>query len=151
MIVRMIHPDEMDNTITLMKYYYQEAEESVENLGEWDTNSMIDSIRQRTINPGFAWLNLYEGTRPVGMISGGISTAPWNDTIVMATIEMFYILKSHRNMENFRSIVRGFEEFAAQCSASSIYVSDMGMNESRTKTLFEQLGYSSATSLVKRM
>ena len=54
MIVRMMHPEEMDNTITLMKYYYQEATESVD-IGEWDTNSMIESIRQRTINPGQAW------------------------------------------------------------------------------------------------
>lgn len=151
MIVRMMHPEEMDNTITLMRYYYQEAADTVENLGEWDTNSMINSIRQRTINPGFAWLNLYEGTRPVGMISGGISTAPWNEDIIMATIEMFYVLPTHRNMESFRSIVRAFEEFAIQCGATSIYVSDMGMNESRTSTLYSQLGYTGATSLVKRI
>lgn len=150
MIVRMMHPEEMDNTITLMKYYYQEATESVD-IGEWDTNSMIESIRQRTINPGQAWLNLMDGTRPVGMISGGISTAPWNDSIVMATIEMFYVLQSHRNMESFRAIVKAFEEFATQCGATSIYVSDMGMNESRTSTLYSQLGYTGATSLVKRI
>jgi hypothetical protein len=146
-----MHPEEMENTITLMRYYYQEASETITTLGEWDTNSMINSIRQRTITPGQAWLNLYDGDRPVGMISGGISTAPWNDTIIYSTIEMFYILKSHRNMDRFRSLVKGFEEFSAQCSAEQIYVSDMGMDESRTRTLYEQLGYTSATSLVKRI
>jgi GNAT superfamily N-acetyltransferase len=112
---------------------------------------MIESIRARTINPGQAWLNLMDGTRPVGMISGGITTAPWNNSIVLATIEMFYVLQSHRSMDSFRAIVRAFEEFAKQCGATSIYVSDMGMNESRTRTLYEQLGYTSATSLVKRI
>ena len=54
-------------------------------------------------------------------------------------------------MDRFRSLVKGFEEFSAQCGAEQIYVSDMGMDESRTRTLYEQLGYTSATSLVKRI
>ena len=54
-------------------------------------------------------------------------------------------------MDNFRSLVKGFEEWAAMVNTQLIYVSDMGVNESRTETLYKQLGYSGATSLVKRM
>mgnify|MGYP003649946029 CR=1 FL=1 len=151
MIVRKMFPEEIDNTATLVKYYYQEAAEAIPTLGEWDTNSVINTIRTRTINPNLNWLNLYDGGRPVGMISGSLGSAPWNEEILMGHIDLFYILKSHRNMDNFRSLVKGFEEWAAMVNTQLIYVSDMGVNESRTETLYKQLGYSGATSLVKRM
>lgn len=150
-MIRTVDPHEIDSTVTLVKYYYEEAAENIPNLGEWDTNSVIRTIRQRTINPATVWLNMYEGERPIGMISGSINLAPWNEEIVMGNIEMFYILKSHRNMDRFKSLVNAYEEWAAMSDTKLIHVSDMGINESRTKILYEQLGYSSATSLVKRI
>jgi GNAT superfamily N-acetyltransferase len=150
-MIRTVDPNEIDITVNLVKYYYDEAAEAMPNMGEWDTNSVIRTIRNRTINPAHVWLNMYEGTRPIGMISGSIALAPWNEDIVMGTIEMFYILKSHRNMDRFRELVSAYEEWAAMSNTKLIYVSDMGINESRTATLYQQLGYDTATSLVKRI
>lgn len=143
--------EEIDATVTLVKYYYDEAAEAIPTLGEWDTNSVINTIRGRSITPQLLWLNLYDGSRPVGMISGSFNHAPWNEDVAMANIDLFYILPSHRDLNNFKSLVKGFEEWAAMIDSRFVYVSDMGMNEERTSTLYKRLGYEPATSLVKRI
>lgn len=150
-IVRRMLAEEIDATVTLVKYYYDEAAEAIPTLGDWDTNSVINTIRGRSINPQLIWLNAYDNGRPVGMISGSFNTAPWNEDIVMASIDLFYILPSHRDLRNFQDLVRGFEEWAKMVDSSLIFVSDMGMNEARTAKLYEHMGYTGATSLVKRI
>ena len=152
MIVRTMLPEEIDSTVTLCKYYADEAAETMPRISEeFDINSVIRTVRTRTIHPQYAWLNMYEGGRPIGFISGSFSTAPWNEKIVMTFVDMFFILKSHRNMDNFRQLVTGFEDWAKSLNAQNIFVSDMGMNEDRTLKLYNHLGYKSATSLIKEI
>lgn len=150
MIVRRMRPDEIDITVNLCRYYHQEAAEAIPELAEqWDTNSVIKTIRQRSINPALVWLNMYEGSRPVGFISGSFNTAPWNDGIVISAIDMFYILPSHRNIENFRDLYKNYEEYARMVNTTKVFVSDMGVNPDRTNKLYEHFGFERTTSLIK--
>ena len=152
MIVRQIKPEEIDVTVTLTRYYAQECAESMPRIAEeYDVNSAIQTIRTRTIQPQSTWLNMYDNGRPVGFVSGIITTAPWNNEVVFSVIDLFYIHKSHRNMENFRQLIAGFEEWAAQFNSQTVFVSDMGVNTDRTFKVFEFIGYKPATSLIKEL
>jgi len=152
MIVRPMQAEEIDSTVTICRYYADEAVESMPKIAQqFDINSVIKTIRTRSIHPQYAWLNMYDNGRPVGFISGSFTTLPWNETIVATFIDLFYILPSHRNMDNFRQLVKGFEDWAHSLNAQSVFVSDMGMAESRTTALYQHLGYNSATSLIKEI
>lgn len=152
MIVRPMQPEEIDSTVTLCRYYADEAVQTMPKIqDQFDINSVIKTVRARTIHPQYAWLNMYDNGRPVGFISGSFTTLPWNETVVATFIDLFFILPSHRNIDNFRQLIKGFEEWAQSLNAKSIFVSDMGMAEERTTTLFKHLGYNSATSLIKEI
>lgn len=152
MIVRQMRPDEIDITVTLFRYYAQEAAEANARFGEeFDVNSVIKSIRARTVHPNTVWLNMYDQGRPVGFITGTVSQCPWNHEIMYANAEMFFILQSHRNMETFRDLVEAFEQWAAQFNAQHISASDMGINPERTRKVFEFLGFKNAVFLYKEI
>ena len=74
MIVRQMRPEEIDVTVNLFRYYANAAAESQPRFGEeFDANSVVKSIRSRTIHPSTVWLNMMDGGRPVGFITGTIS------------------------------------------------------------------------------
>lgn len=150
MIVRPMRPDEIDVTVGLFRYYAAEAAASDPRFGdEFDVNSVIKTIRSRTIQPMQTWLNMYDGSRPVGFISGSVAQCPWNHQIFYAHAEMFYILDSHRNMNTFRQLVDAFDEWARQFNAQHISASDMGVNPQRTEMVFSQIGFKPGVFLIR--
>jgi GNAT superfamily N-acetyltransferase len=150
MIVRQMRPDEIDVTVTLFRYYAAEAAAANSRFGEeFDVNSVIKTIRSRTIQPTQVWLNMYDGSRPVGFITGSVAQCPWNHEIFYGHAEMFYILESHRNMNTFKQLVNSFEEWAKQFNAQHISASDMGINPDRTQKVFSHLGFRNGVFLYR--
>lgn len=150
MIVRQMRPDEIDITVGLFRYYAQEAAQANPRFGdEFDVNSVIKTIRSRTIQPTQVWLNQYDGSRPVGFITGTVAQCPWNHEIFYAHAEMFYILDSHRNMNSFKQLVDAFETWALQFNAQHVSASDMGVNPDRTQKVFSHLGFRDAVFLYR--
>lgn len=138
MIVRSIQPHEIDVTVNLCNYYKDEAGITDE---EYDQNAVIDTIRTHTIHPEYIWLNAYEGQRPIGLIAGCITKAPWSNQIIYGHIELVFLIESHRNMDNFRELVSKFTEWAKTNKAVKITAGDIGINIERSKKIYEHLGF----------
>lgn len=137
-----MRPEEIDVTVNLFRYYAQEAAENDPELGaQFDADSVVETIRTRNIHPEYIWFNAYEGTRPIGFISAGITQAPWNKDIYYAHIELIYMLDSHRSMPAFKQMVEQVEQWAKQYDAQMITAGDIGVNPERTKKVYEHLGF----------
>ena len=150
MIVRKMRPEEIDVTINLCKYYANEASELLPEIGEqFDTNSVINLIRGRTIDDSFFWFNAYEGQRPIGFVSGTMTTPQWNENIVYAHIDLIYVLKEHRNMQTFKQLVQSVEEWGAQFDVKKITAGDIGIDVERSRKLYESIGFRDALWMYK--
>ena len=142
MIVRKMLPQEFDSTITLFGYYRDEAILAMPIIEEqYDENSVIDTIKQHASHWEYCWFNAYDGQRPVGFIAGYLSSCPWNKAIVTANISFIYLLESHRNMDNFKQLMKHFTEWALLVEASEITGGDIGINPDRMRTLYEYFGF----------
>ena len=152
MICRRMQTEELNATITLFRYYAGEAHKFNEELGdEFDENSVIESIRARNIHPEYIWFNLYDNNRPVGFVSACITQAPWNKEIHYAHIEMIFILESHRNMDNFKMLLKNVEEWARMFGAQKITGGDIGINPDRTKKVYNHLGFDESCFMSKEL
>lgn len=138
MIVRKMHPQELDVTVNLCSYYADEAKIPVE---DYDTDAVVETIREYTINPEMTWINAYDGTRPVGLIAGCITKLYWTKDHYQGHIDMVYLLESHRTLENFKRLVAEFEAWARQQGCLNVTAGDIGINLERTEKLYEHLGY----------
>lgn len=142
MIVRKMHPQELDATIICFGYYRNEAIESLPRIAEeYDENSVLETIRMYASNYQYCWFNAYEGSRPVGFIAGYMSECPWNKRLISANIAFIYMLPSHRSMDNFRQLLTAFEEWARLIEAKEITAGDIGIDPERTRTLYEYFGF----------
>ncbi len=110
MIVRKMQPHELEATVICFNYYRDEAIEALPRIaGEYNENSMVQTIRGYAIKNEFCWFNAYEGQRVVGFIGGYITDLPWNQEILTANISFVYLLPAHRSLECFRSSDNEFE------------------------------------------
>jgi GNAT superfamily N-acetyltransferase len=151
-IVRQIQPHELDSTVTLFNYYFEEAAEKMPAMAdEYDENSIIGTIRRYVIDHQCIWLNSFEGQRPVGFIAGNIGTIPWNDDLVVANLSFIYLLPSHRNMDNFRELYKKFEEWARTISAYKISAGDIGIDIERSQKVYEYLGFEPILLMTKEL
>jgi GNAT superfamily N-acetyltransferase len=152
MIVRKMHPSEFDVTLNLFHYYRDEAIETVPEIEEeYDENSVIETIRLFTVNVNYCWFNLYDNQRPVGFIAGMASERLWNANIIDAHIAFVYILESHRSMDNFRFLMKKFEEWSREIGARRMTGGDIGINPERTKKLYEHFGFTPGVWLGKEI
>lgn len=152
MIVRHMRPDEIDLNINLARQYAEEAAETVPEIGEqYDRNSVVSTVRLRTINPHYCWLSLLDNTRPVGFVSGTITQAPWNDEVIWGHIELIYVLESHRNIDAFRKLTDAFEDWAIELGAQKITAGDIGMNPERSKALYKSIGFTEGCFLTREI
>lgn len=137
MIIRPMRPDEMDLTVILMEYYRDEA-----NLpdGEYDGDAMVESIRNLCINADSCWFNMYDGTRPVGLVAGYVVQLPWSRKLI-AHVQFIYMLQSHRNLSNAKQLVNKFEEWARSLGAVKLSAGDIGIDPERTRVFYEQVGF----------
>jgi GNAT superfamily N-acetyltransferase len=148
MIVRKMRPEEMDITINLCGYYADEAKIPVE---EYDTDAVLETIRNYSIHPEFIWYNAYDGTRPVGLIAGCITKAPWSNKQIYAHIDLIFLLESHRTMDNFKQLLSKFEEWARMVGAVEITAGDIGINPERTRKLYTHFGFKEGVWLGKEL
>jgi GNAT superfamily N-acetyltransferase len=142
MIVREMYVNEFDSTVICFNYYRDRAIESIPQIEEeYDENSVIKTIKARASRAEHCWFNAYDGQRVVGFIAGTLIPQPWNHQILSANIDFIFLLDSHRNMDNFRLLMKKFEEWARHRGATSITGGDIGIDIDRTRTLFEHLGF----------
>lgn len=150
MIVRRMHPEEIDVTVNLFNYYKMEAIESIPEIeAQYDPDSVLKTIRTYNTYNEYIWFNAYEGQRPVGLIAGCITALPWNEELLVAHIDMIYILDSHRNMESVRMLYNEFEAWARTCKCHKITAGDIGINPERTRKLYEYLGFEPGVFMIK--
>lgn len=147
MIVRNMLPQEIDATVILCGYYSSEA-----NIGdEYDENAVIETIRQHSIHPEYFWFNAYEGQRPVGLVAGCITRAPWSKKEFYVHIELIYLLDSHRSFSNFKQLLDKVEEFARSVNAKKITAGDIGIDIERTKKLYNHFGFTEGLWMSKEI
>lgn len=152
MITRKMLPQEIDATVILFNYYFEEACASIPGMAEeYDENSIIETIRYYNIDYRYTWINLYEGQRPVGFIAGFINECPWNIELVHANIAFVYIIPSHRNMDNFKSLLNNFTSWAKTMKAVKLSAGDIGIDVERSKTLYEHVGFKPILLMVKEL
>ena len=146
MIVRRPRADELDNIIIVMEYYRDEA-----NLpdGEYDPDAMLNSVRSFMIQADHIWFNLYEGQRIVGIIGGYLTQLPWSRKI-QAHVQFIYVLPSHRNLTNAKSLFEEFEKWAKNCGAERITAGDIGIDTERTQAFYQHLGFSAVGCNMKK-
>jgi GNAT superfamily N-acetyltransferase len=150
MQVRKMHPREIDATLDLLDLYFQEAVESIPEMADqWDEESMINFVRQHAAQWQYAWLNAYVNDEPVGLIAGCVTAAPWNDQILTGHISMVFLQEEHRSMDNFRTLVDYFEQWAAGLGCRRLTASDIGINPARTEKIYNYLGWKPAVFVVK--
>ena len=138
MIIRRPRSDELDNIIIVMEYYRDEA--NLED-DDYDSNTMIETVREFLINPSHAWYCLYENQRMVGVVAGYLCPVPWNKKIT-ANVQFLYVLPSHRNLANAVKLLKEFEIWAWNQGAIKITAGDIGIDVERTQTFYEHCGYS---------
>lgn len=142
MIIRKMQPSEFDATIICFQYYRDEAIEAVPKIAdEYDENSVIETIRYYASHYDHCWFNAYEGSRVIGFIAGYASETPWNKNIIDANIAFIYLLDSHKNMDNFRELLKKFEEWARMIGARNITAGDIGIDPERTQKLYEHFDF----------
>lgn len=152
MIVRLMQPHEIDVTVNLFNYYYYDAAEKIESIkDEYDSDSMLETVRMYNTYHEYVWFNAYEGQRPVGLIAGCITTVPWNRKKLIGHIDLVYLLESHRNMENFRQLYDEFKSWALNCGCSKITAGDIGINPERTEKLYTHLGFEKSVFMIKEL
>lgn len=152
MIVRKMQPAEIDITVNLFGYYRDEAVKTLPHIEqEYDENSVIETIRLYNSHYEYCWFNAYEGQRPVGLIAGCITATPWNKNLLNAHIDMIFLIESHRNMDNFRSLYSEFEAWARSYDARKITAGDIGINPDRTRKIYSSLGFNESVWMIKEI
>ena len=147
MIIRKMRPEELDLSVNVARMYSQEAKDEITE--QFDTNSVIGTIRSRTIEDSSFWLNAMEGGSVVGFVSGCLTSAQWNDNILYAHIDLIYLKESKRNMNNFRQMLDSVEEWGAQFNVEKITAGDIGVDPERSEKLYEALGFDKAVWMTK--
>lgn len=147
-----MYPTEMDITVNLFGYYRDEAVDSIPSIAdEYDTDAVVETIRNYCILNTCMWFNMYEGQRPVGLIAGSLVQPAWTNKRFVANIDMVYLLPSHRNLDNFRSLIREFEQWAVNSGATQITGGDIGIDPERIQKLYEHFGFKPAVFMVKEL
>jgi len=152
MIVRPMQTQELDATVNVFGYYRDEAIGSMPEIEqEYDENSVIKTIKQYASQWNRCWFNAYEGQRPVGFIAGVLSNCPWNEKKIIANIAFVYLIDSHKNLDNFRELMKEFEQWARSVDAEQITGGDIGINIEKTKKLYEHFGFRPVLLTVKEL
>jgi len=152
MIVRQAQAHELDATVTLFNYYFDEAAEKMPSMAdEHNENSIIHTVRNYMISYEHVWFNAYEGQRPVGFIAGSMGTIPWNDQLVVANLSFIYLLPTHRNLDNFRELYNQFEAWAKTINACKISAGDIGIDIERSQKIYEYVGFEPILLMTKEL
>lgn len=152
MLVRKMQPQEIDVTVNLFGYYRDEAIQSLPEIEEqYDSDSVLSTIRLYNSHYEYCWFNAYDGQRPVGLVSGCITSVPWNNKIFTAHIDMIYLLDSHRNMDNFRLLLNSVQQWAKTLGCTKITAGDIGINPERTQKIYSHFGFTPGVWMSKEI
>jgi hypothetical protein len=133
---------ELEATLICFKYYVEEAIEAIPRIAdEYDEDSIVETVRNHAIDYEYCWFNAYEGQRVVGFIAGFMTQLPWNKTLIMANCDFIYLLPTHRNLENFKSLMAEFEAWGKTINAYQMQIGDIGIDIERRQKLFEAFGF----------
>lgn len=147
-----MQPVEFDPTVNLFVRYFDQAAETLPKLiKEYDENSVIETIRHYASHWDHCWFNAYDNTRPVGFIAGYASECPWNKSIIDANIAFVYLIDSHRNLENFNTLLKKFEEWSRVINAQNITGGDIGINPERMEKLYTHHGFKPLLMMSKEL
>lgn len=152
MIVRKMRPEEIDSTMICFDYYKSEAIEALPKIAdEYDYNSMLGTVRGFASRWDHIWLNAYDGQRVVGFLAGYASESPWNKQLITANVAFVFLQKSHRNMDNFRNMMREFEAWAHQIEATEITAGDIGIHPDENRRIYEHFGFKPILMMSKEL
>lgn len=142
MIIRKIRAAEIDNIVILTEYFRDELK-----IEDWNTNSILDTIREFSIQITDTWLVAFDNQRPVGFIMGNVNKYPWNEDLY-GVVEMFYLLPSHRNPQNQQELLEEFTNWARNLGADRIKVIDI---DTKNYGFYEQQGFNTSTSILDKV
>lgn len=149
MEIRKIHPGEINDIMLLFQQYADEATSAMPEMAdEIDYGALSNTVREWSIQHHMCFLAAFEGEHPIGFIGGGITKQPWS-VKYSAHISLIFLSEKHRSMENFKSLVSKFEEWARIAQATKITAGDIGINIERSSKLYKYLGFTECLS-VKR-
>ena len=141
MQIRKIHPGEIDDLLSMIHQFAEEAIETMPELaGEIDDAVIVENIRSWSIQHTHILYVAFEGQRPVGFIAGFITQMPWGKTY-QASIQFRYLLKESRSMDNFKALLNKFEEWAKTKTATKILSGDIGVDIERSRKVLGYLGF----------
>lgn len=141
MIIRKIHPGEIDSLLAIIHQYADEAATSMPAIAdEIDDAVIVENIRTWSIQNAYNLLVAFEGERPVGFIAGVITQMPWGN-VNQANIVFIFMTETHRNMDNFKALLDSFTAWARQCKAKRICSGDIGIDIERARKLYNYLGF----------
>lgn len=141
MIIREIHPGEIDNLLDICQMYADEASQTMPDVNEeFDAGVVIDNIRNWSIQHNYKLLVAFEGHDIVGFIGGAIIQLPYTRRH-QANISYIFLKESNRTMDNFRSLLTAFEKWARQFQVSKIISGDIGIDIDRSRKLYNYLGF----------
>lgn len=142
MIVRKLTPIEFDSVVNLFHRYYDEAVDSIPTMAEErDDNTIIETIKYYSSHYDHCWFVALEGTRPVGFIAGFASEAPWNKDIIYANIAFVYLIETHRSLDDFRSLMQSFTEWAHLIGAQKITAGDIGIDPEKMQKIYQHFEF----------
>ena len=149
MIIRKITAGEIDDLLSVIKYYANEAKEAYPEIeSELDDEILVQNIRTWSIKPNYSLFVGYEGERTVGFIAGYLVQNPWGKDY-QANINFIYMIDTHRTMENFKGLLAKFEDWAKTMRAVRITAGDIGIDIDRTRKLYEYLGFTEGLAVTK--
>jgi GNAT superfamily N-acetyltransferase len=149
MIIRKIHPGEIDSLLNIIHQYADEAAESMPEIaGDISDSVIVENIRKWSIQQTFNLLVAFEGERPVGFIAGLLVQMPWSQT-VQANINFVFMTKTHRTMDNFKALLHSFEEWARSAGAKKVFSGDIGVDIERSRKLYQYLGFTEGLYVTK--
>lgn len=149
MEIRKIHPGEVDDLISIIHQYAEEAAEQMPEIaGEISDNIIVENIRAWSIQHTHNLLVAFDNTRPVGFVAGFITQMPWGSTF-QASIQFLYLTESHRNMDNFRSLLEAFEDWARSRKATKVFAGDIGIDVERSRKVYGYVGYTEGLFVTK--
>jgi GNAT superfamily N-acetyltransferase len=141
MEIRKIHPGEIDDLLSIIHQYVEEAAETMPEIaGEISDQVIVENIRKWSIQHTHNLLVAFDGYRPVGFIAGFLVQMPWGSSL-QANINFIFLSETYRNMDNFRNLLRSFEDWARQAGATKIFSGDIGIDIERSKKLYAYLDF----------
>jgi GNAT superfamily N-acetyltransferase len=140
-LIRKIHPGELDLLLTIIHSYAEEAAETLPEIAnEISDEIILQNVRNWTIQHNYFLEVAFEGSKAVGFIAGSVIQLPWSNAF-QANINFIYMLESHRSMDNFKALLNKFEEWARQAKATRMFSGDIGINIERSRKIYEYLGF----------